>query len=167
MIGVLGFDSRRGLGSFLFTIVSRTALGLTQPPIQWVLGALPLGVKRPEREADHSPPSSAEVKECVELYLHSQYAFMAWCSVKSTGTTLPLPARQKQTVHYCCTLLTINTLHATNEIICSERPLCIVIVKMNSPASSWHSKKSMSFSFLPMTTMNYHGNVHKVQTYLI
>jgi hypothetical protein len=23
------------------------------------------------READHSPPSSAEVEECVELYLHS------------------------------------------------------------------------------------------------
>jgi hypothetical protein len=23
------------------------------------------------READHSPPSTAEVKECVELYLHS------------------------------------------------------------------------------------------------
>jgi len=23
------------------------------------------------READHSPPSSAEVKECVELYVHS------------------------------------------------------------------------------------------------
>jgi hypothetical protein len=30
-----------------------------------------LGVKRPGREADHSPPSSAEVKECVELYNHS------------------------------------------------------------------------------------------------
>jgi hypothetical protein len=29
------------------------------------------GVKQPGREADHSPPSSAEVKECVELYLHS------------------------------------------------------------------------------------------------
>jgi hypothetical protein len=29
-----------------------------------------LGVKRPGREADHSPPSSSEVKECVELYLH-------------------------------------------------------------------------------------------------
>jgi len=28
-------------------------------------------VKRPGREADHSHPSSAEVKECVELYLHS------------------------------------------------------------------------------------------------
>jgi hypothetical protein len=30
-----------------------------------------LGVKRPGRDADHSPPSSAEVKEWVELYLHS------------------------------------------------------------------------------------------------
>jgi hypothetical protein len=41
-----------------------------------------MGVKQPGREADHSPPSSAEVKECVELYLHSQYAFMACCLVK-------------------------------------------------------------------------------------
>jgi hypothetical protein len=59
----LGFDSRRGLGIFLFTTASRTALGSTQPPIQWVPGAIFLGVKRPVREAGHSPPSSAEVKE--------------------------------------------------------------------------------------------------------
>jgi hypothetical protein len=71
MIGVLGFHSWRGVGIFLFTTASRTALGPTQPPIQWVPGAHSLGVKRPGREADHSPPSSAEVKECVELYLHS------------------------------------------------------------------------------------------------
>jgi hypothetical protein len=70
-IGVLGFDSRWGQGIFLFTTASRTALGPTQPPIQWVSVALSLGVKRPGREADHSPPSSAEAKECVELYLHS------------------------------------------------------------------------------------------------
>jgi hypothetical protein len=62
-IGILGFDSRRGLGIFLFTPESRTALGSTQLPIQWVPGALSLGLKRPGREADHSPPSSAEVKE--------------------------------------------------------------------------------------------------------
>jgi hypothetical protein len=71
MIGVLGFDSRRGLGIFLFTTASRTALGPTQPPIQWVPRVLSLGVKRLGREADHSPPSSAEVKERVEVYLHS------------------------------------------------------------------------------------------------
>jgi hypothetical protein len=43
--------------------VSRTALGPTQPPIKWVPGALSLGVKRLGREVDHSPISSAEVKE--------------------------------------------------------------------------------------------------------
>jgi hypothetical protein len=60
---IMSFVSRRGQGIFLFTAVSRTALGPTQPPIQWVPGSLSLGVKRPGREADHSPPSSAEVKE--------------------------------------------------------------------------------------------------------
>jgi hypothetical protein len=44
--------------------------------------ALSLGIKRPGREADHSSPSSAEVKECVELCLHSPYVFMAWCLAK-------------------------------------------------------------------------------------
>jgi hypothetical protein len=70
-IEVLGFDSRRGLGIFLFTTASRKALAPPQPPIQWVPGAVSIGVKRLRREADHSPPSSAEVKEQVELYLHS------------------------------------------------------------------------------------------------
>jgi hypothetical protein len=70
MIGVLGFDCRRGLRIFLFTTASRTALEPNQTPIQWVRGFLSLGIKRPGSEADHSPPSSAEVKECVELYLH-------------------------------------------------------------------------------------------------
>jgi hypothetical protein len=60
-----------GLGIFLFTTVSRTALGPTQPPIQWETGALSLGVKRPGREAYHSLPSNADVKERVDIYLHS------------------------------------------------------------------------------------------------
>jgi hypothetical protein len=62
LLGSFVLTSRRGLGIFLFTTASRTAVRLTQP-IQWVPGALSLGVKRPGREADHSPPSSAEVKE--------------------------------------------------------------------------------------------------------
>jgi len=36
---------------------------------------LSLGVKRPGREADHSPPPSAEAKECVEPYLHPPVCF--------------------------------------------------------------------------------------------
>jgi hypothetical protein len=70
-IGVLGFDSWRGMRIFLFTTTPRTDLGPTQPPTQWVPGAVSLGVKRPVREADHSPQSGVEVKECVELYLNS------------------------------------------------------------------------------------------------
>jgi hypothetical protein len=60
----------------------RSALGPTQPPIR----GSSLGLKRLGREADHSPPSSAEVKECVELYVHPQYVFMAWCLVKHRDT---------------------------------------------------------------------------------
>jgi hypothetical protein len=47
----------------LMIYTSILVLGPTQPPIQWVPGALSLGVKLPGREADHSPPSSVEVKE--------------------------------------------------------------------------------------------------------
>jgi hypothetical protein len=49
--------------NFLFSTSSRPALGPTQPPIQWVQGTLSTGVMRPGREADHSPPTSAEVKK--------------------------------------------------------------------------------------------------------
>jgi hypothetical protein len=58
-VGVLVFDSRRGLGAFLFAAASRPALG----PSQRVPGTPSLGVKRSGREADHSPPPTAEVKE--------------------------------------------------------------------------------------------------------
>jgi hypothetical protein len=37
--------------------------GSAQIPNQWVPGAPSSGVKQPERESDHSPPASAEVKK--------------------------------------------------------------------------------------------------------
>jgi hypothetical protein len=58
-----GLESRQVLGICPFTIVSRPALEPTHPPIQRVKGALSLGVKWPEHEADHTPPSSADAKE--------------------------------------------------------------------------------------------------------
>jgi hypothetical protein len=80
-----GFESRQELGIFLFTTASRPALWPTQPTIQCVSGARCLGVKRPGREADHSPPPSAEVKFAWSYTSTPQYAFMAWCSVKVQG----------------------------------------------------------------------------------
>jgi hypothetical protein len=47
--------------------VSRLALGPKEPPTKWVLEALSPGVKRLGREADHSPPSSAEVKNGIAI----------------------------------------------------------------------------------------------------
>jgi hypothetical protein len=74
-IDVQGFDSRR-LRIFLFTTVSRTALRPTQPPTLWVPGALSLGVKRPGRQTDHSPSSSAEIKNVWSYTSTPQYVFM-------------------------------------------------------------------------------------------
>jgi hypothetical protein len=76
-----------GARNSLFTTASRTVLGPTQPPIQWVPGTLSLEVKRPGLEADHSPPSSTEVREWVELYIHFP-STPSWRGAQSTGTNL-------------------------------------------------------------------------------
>jgi hypothetical protein len=61
----------RGLGIFLFDTASRTAPGPTHLVSNGYRGLFPWGVRQRGREADHTPPSSAQVKECVKLYLHS------------------------------------------------------------------------------------------------
>jgi hypothetical protein len=54
----------------------RGALGPTHLPIQWVSGALFLGVKGQEREVNHLPPPSAEVKK-IRIYTSTPpYAFI-------------------------------------------------------------------------------------------
>jgi hypothetical protein len=55
--GQLGFDSWQGQELFLYSTVSRLALGPILPPIQWVLA-----VTRLRHEAVHTPPSSAKFK---------------------------------------------------------------------------------------------------------
>jgi hypothetical protein len=56
------FKSRYGQ-EFSPLYIVQTVSGSTQPPIQWVQRALSLRVKQLVREADHSPPGSAEVKK--------------------------------------------------------------------------------------------------------
>jgi hypothetical protein len=68
-----GRSSSRGrVQNFLFYKSYRPALGSTQPPIQWVPG-----VKRPRREVDHSPPTSAEVKKMWIYTSTPPYTFTA------------------------------------------------------------------------------------------
>jgi hypothetical protein len=59
--GQPGFDSQQGQQIFLYSAVSRLALGPTEP-IQLLPGALSPGVKQPGHVDEHSPPSSAEVE---------------------------------------------------------------------------------------------------------
>jgi hypothetical protein len=47
--------------------------------------ALSLGIKRPGREADHSPPCSAEVRMRGAIFPLPQYVYMAWCLLKHRG----------------------------------------------------------------------------------
>jgi len=61
-----GIESCRGGGQIFRTRPDRP----TQPPMQWVLGFFPRG-KAAGAWYYHPPPSSAEVKERVELYLYS------------------------------------------------------------------------------------------------
>jgi hypothetical protein len=76
---------------------SRTALGPTQPPIQWVPGALTLGVKRPGVKLTihlHLVPRSRMRGAIPPL---PQYVFMAWCLVKHRDNfTFPLPEDKLQ-----------------------------------------------------------------------
>jgi hypothetical protein len=48
-------------------------------------GGSSLGVKRPERDTDHSYSSSAEVKNAKSYTSTLPYVFMAWCLVKHRG----------------------------------------------------------------------------------
>jgi hypothetical protein len=76
-VGRLGFDSPQGQRVFFFfyATASRLALGPTQPPLQLVPG-----VKRPGREADHSPPSNTAVKNAWNV--PPPQFLMVWCSIK-------------------------------------------------------------------------------------
>jgi hypothetical protein len=60
-----GFESQTN--RFFSSPKSSQPLGPTQPPIQWVQGVLPLGgrggsLKHLQSEADHSPPSNADME---------------------------------------------------------------------------------------------------------
>jgi hypothetical protein len=68
-VSVYGLDDDRvsipGRDKRIFPVasMSRPALGLTQPPVQWVPACpFPEPKARPDLDADHSPSSSAEVE---------------------------------------------------------------------------------------------------------
>jgi hypothetical protein len=63
--------------NFLFSNSSIPALGSIQPPTKLETGVLSPGLKRSEREADHSTPTSAKVKKIRIDTSNAPYVFMA------------------------------------------------------------------------------------------
>jgi hypothetical protein len=76
-----------------------------------VAGALSLGVKRKEREVDHSPLYSAEVKNAWSYTLTPQYAFMALCSVKITGKILLIIIVTVTVINYSGSILFVGRIY--------------------------------------------------------
>jgi hypothetical protein len=76
-----GRGSIPGKGTlFLFPLGSKPALGPTHTPIRWVPEAPFAGIKLPEREADHSPTSSAEIKNGGVITPLPDFS-MTWCLI--------------------------------------------------------------------------------------
>jgi hypothetical protein len=65
----------------LFSTASRSALG-PMPPIQWVQGVVSPVLQRPASETDHSPPSSADIKNGGAIYTSTPSVFLTWSLIK-------------------------------------------------------------------------------------
>jgi hypothetical protein len=88
--------------------------------IQWVPGALSLGLKRPGREADHSPPSSAEVKN-------------AWSCISTPPIRLHgVVLSQAQGKLYLSTLLHLYSIYLFIYLYIEYLRTVFVIVEENS-----------------------------------
>jgi hypothetical protein len=94
-VGRPGFDSRQ-YKIFLFSTASRPTLGPPSLLSNGYLGAFSPGVKRQGDEADHSPPSSAEVKEGGAIPPLPHIHFIAFNETEMQGKI-----RRKNKVQKC------------------------------------------------------------------
>jgi hypothetical protein len=65
----------------LFSTMSRQALGSTQPHIQCKRGTFSLKIKWLGCEANHSPPSTADIKNAWIYSSTPPNTFMMWCLI--------------------------------------------------------------------------------------
>lgn len=83
------FDTRQGQGTSHFSQMSRTALRPKIPSGRWVQPHLSPGMKRPDHETEHPPPTGTEIVDELSYSLLFLRVFMA-----CTGTTVTLRPTQ-------------------------------------------------------------------------
>jgi hypothetical protein len=113
----------------------QTGSGSNQAPIQWVPETLSLGIKQLGREADHSPPSSAEVNawSCIST---PPYVFIAWCLLKGRDSFTYLSLGLSRRVSFCpkkldslrrsCVVMEEDTPNGVGLDVFSNCVLCIL-----------------------------------------
>jgi hypothetical protein len=79
----IGVQFPTGASDFLFSTTSR----LTVRPTQWVPVAPSAGVKWLRPEADHSPPSSAKVKNVWSYTSIISYSSKVWSLIKNENSS--------------------------------------------------------------------------------
>jgi hypothetical protein len=77
------FDSRQALGFFSFRQGVQNGSGAHLVSYPMSTEDSSTGVKRPGHEADHSPPSSAEVNNAWSYIFTPRYVFIAWYLFKN------------------------------------------------------------------------------------
>jgi hypothetical protein len=80
MIGVQGLIPDGG-GNFSLLHCIQTGPGIHPATYSMSTGGFSLGLKRPGREADHSNPSSAKVKNVWHYTSTPHYIYMMWCLI--------------------------------------------------------------------------------------
>jgi hypothetical protein len=125
-------------------------------------GAVSLGVKRQGREADHSPPSNAEVKECVALYLRFPNT-PSW-----RGAQFKKEHRDNFTFAFKCTcgvrlLKTVACLFMY--VVCSAVTFLISVIVVDSSSqtaviSLW-KLMGLVLKQTPYLTFSSYHNIHR------
>jgi hypothetical protein len=135
-------------------------LGPTQPPIQWLPGVLSPALKRPWLEADHSPPSSAEVKKAWSYTSTPPYDFIMQLLVKprdNFNVTLPhlvAHSGDRTWASWSTTRTGLILMRSNSPISCSVYQLHGVLSVCNSAQPSWAVITQLS-SFADVTHFKF------------
>jgi hypothetical protein len=104
-------------GAGIFSPLHRVHTGSGSHP---ALYGMCTGGKAAGREADHSPPSSTDVKNAWRYTSTPKYVFMAWWLVKHRATLplLYLNNNSKPIIHRCKVIVKLSLL--LNQALCHE-----------------------------------------------
>jgi hypothetical protein len=160
MIGVLVLNYRQGWEFF------------SSPPCpEWLWGPPSLlskvyqGVQRPGREADHSPPSSVEVRNAWSDTSTSQYVFMECCLVKHRDNftlSLLLPLSILFLLRQLCfpsTVLSVACFYNLPQY-CSN--FCYLANEPASHPTDWPANKTNSKGQIPFWEASSHSHIQEI-----